>query len=334
MRPRWTVPSKQTTTALAVLGTVGALLAALAIDLPGRASDGWSEFKSGGIDRGTARLQSTGGEGRYGMWSSAIRQNETRPLSGTGPGSFEYWWARDGDTGSFVQDAHSLYLQTLGELGIVGLALLGGFLVAVLVGGAWRTVRASELGRPQLAAALAGCVAFAMTAVFDWMWQLPVVAVAFLLLASSLVSAGGRAEPDATKEAGLPLPARLGVGALAVAAIVAIAIPLASTSLVRESQADARGGDLAAALTATRSAHNAQPGAAAPRLQEALLLEAAGRLAPAARAARAATRSEPTNWSTWAVRSRIEAKRGRAQAAVQAFRRARSADRKSPIFGP
>ena len=115
-------------------------------------------------------------------------------------------------------------------------------------------------------------------------------------------------------------------------AIVAIAIPLATTSLVRQSEADVRDGDLTAALSAARSAQNVQPGAAGPRLQQALVLEAQGDLPAAAEAARAATERETTNWRTWLVLSRIEAERGKAGAAVRDYRRARSLNPRSALF--
>ena len=125
---------------------------------------------------------------------------------------------------------------------------------------------------------------------------------------------------------------RLAAGIVAIAAIIAIAIPLASTSLVRQSEAKAREGDLAGALEKARSAQNAQPDAASPRLQEALVLEAEGDLGAAAAAARAATERESTNWRTWLVLSRIEAEDGRAAAAVRDYRRARSLNPRSILF--
>jgi len=320
-RPRWTIPSRATSAALAAVGALALLTAAAAFDAPGRGAEAWREFKgSGGPDRGTGRLASAAGEGRYRYWSAAVRQNGTRPLTGTGAGTFESWWAREGDTGSFVQDAHSLYLQTLGELGIVGLSLLVAFFSVVLVGGARRVARAGPRGRPQLAAALAGCLAFCLTAAVDWTWQVPVLPVAFLLLAAALLSASA----PRREGTGLPLPLRVGFGVLAIAAIAAIAVPLASTSLLRESQAEARASHLPAALAAAAGAERAQPAATTPHLQRALLLESGGRLGAAAIAIRVAIAEEPTAWSAWLVRSRIEAKRGRAEAALRAFRRARS----------
>jgi O-antigen ligase/polysaccharide polymerase Wzy-like membrane protein len=329
-RPRWTLPTRRQTAVAAVAALAVVLVAALAAGAPGRVSNGWDEFKEGGgPGEGTGRLGSVAGQSRYQFWSAAAKENASEPLTGTGSGTFEYWWARNGDTTETVRDTHSLYMQTLGELGIVGLALLAAFLLTVLAGGAREALRGGALARPPLAAALAGCAAFCITAIFDWMWQIPALTVSLLLLGAALVTGARRtrAEPGA-----LALPFRLGFAAAALAAIVAIAIPLSSTSLLRQSEADARDGDLPAALEAARSAQNAEPGAATPRLQQALVLESQGDLDAAAAAAGAATERESTNWRTWLVLSRIEAERGRAAAAVAAYREARSLNPRSQLF--
>jgi hypothetical protein len=333
MRPRWTHVSRNQSLAVVLAGAIAILIAAAAVDAPGRASNAWGEFKLAEVpEKGTSRLGSATGESRYQFWSSAVREMQSKPLTGSGSGTFEYWWTRDGDTGDIIRDTHSLYLQTLGELGVVGLALLAAFLLTILIGGGRATVRASARRRPQLAAAVAGCVAFCATATFDWMWQMPVLVVALLLLASVLVS-GGKGEPG-DGPSPLPAIARVAVAVLALAALAAIAIPLASTSLVRQSQADANAGDPSGALSAARSAQNAEPGAATPRLQQALLLETEGDLPAAAAAAKGATEHESTNWRLWLVLSRIEAERGRADPAVRYYRRARSLNPNSSLFEP
>jgi hypothetical protein len=329
-RPSWTVvPQHRARMAVAVAALV-VLVAAVAFDAPGRASSGWDEFKGEGAPgKGADRLSSIAGESRYQFWSAAVDENASKPLTGTGSGTFEYWWTRNGDVSEIARDSHSLYLQTLGELGIVGLLVLAAFLAAVLVGGGRNVVRAGRR-RPELAAALAGCVAFCITAISDWMWQIPVVAVAFLLLAAVLVSDEERPERD--DRPGLALPLRAAVAVAALLAIAAISVPLASTSLLRQSEADARAGDLPSALSAARSAQNAQPDAASPRLQEALVLESQGYLEPAAAAALAATERESTNWRTWLILSRIEAELGHAPAAVRYYREARRLNPLSELF--
>lgn len=330
-RPGWSAPTRrQSLTALAAVALVAIVFAA-AIDAPGRASSAWSEFKEkNSPGRGASRLGSAAGQNRYQLWSAAVHENATRPLTGTGSGTFEFWWAQHADVDEIVRDTHSLYLQTLGELGIVGVTLLAGLIAVVFVGGARAAWMSDRADRAALAAALAACVAFFVTAIFDWVWQIPVLPVSMLLLAGALVTAalpGSRVE---TGEFGVPL--RIGTAAVAIVAVVVIAIPLASTALVRESEADFRDDDLQGALDAARSAQNAEPGAASPRLQQALVLEAAGELSAASEAARGATERESANWRNWLVLSRIEAARGRAVAAVAAYRRARSLNPRASIF--
>jgi hypothetical protein len=332
-RPGWTRASPSSALVLAIGSVLALAIVAIALGAPGRVSNGWEEFKEGGgPGSGAARLGSVSGQSRYQLWSAAVRENKTKPLTGTGSGTFEFWWDRDGDTTETVRDTHSLYLQTLGELGIVGFLLLAAFLIAIVVGGTRRLLAASPGDRPKTAAASAGFLAFCITAVFDWMWQIPALPVAALLLASILVLPRTGIASDSQDRSGLPLPWRVGVAVAAIAAIAAIAIPLATTSLVRQSEAKVRNGDLSAALSDARSAQNVQAGAAGPRLQEALVLEARRELPAAADAAKAATERESTNWRTWLVLSRVEAERGRASAAVRYYDKARSLNPRSELF--
>jgi hypothetical protein len=329
-RPAWSRVSRTQagwlTGGLAMLGVV----VAIAVGVPGKMSNAWHDFKSpAATDRGVTRLESFRGNGRYQLWSSAVDENRTDPLKGGGSGTFEYWWAENGTQPVFVRDGHSLYVETLGELGVVGFVLLISFLIGSFSIGLSKWAKAAQRRRTQLAAALAGSAAFCLAAGFDWVWELAVVPVAFLLLVSVLVTAGNRPWEDGFR---LPVVARVVTAVVAIAAMAAIAVPLASSISIDQSQARARSDDLSGALSAARTAQNVQPYAATPRLQEALVLERRGELGPAAAAARAATRREPTNWRTWVILSRIEAERGRAPAAVAAYREARSLNPRSPLF--
>src|SRR4051794_12866380 len=221
--PGWMAPSRRQATR-ATLGVVAvALLAAVAVSVPGRLSDAWSDFKSAeNPGHGAARFESFGGNGRYQYWSSTLDENATDPFVGTGSGTFEYWWARNGDLPGFVRDAHSLYFETLGELGIVGFLVLVGFLATILVSGIERTARAVHAQRSQLGAAVAGCAAFCIAAAFDWAWELTVIPMAFLLLASVLVTAGDPGGP--VRQAALPWYARALTAVVGIAAMIVIAI--------------------------------------------------------------------------------------------------------------
>lgn len=329
-RPRWLRLSRRESQGIAAVGLIVLLVSAVAFEIPGQTSERWEQFKTAeSPGNNSARLGSAASNGRYQLWSSALDQFESSPATGTGPGTFEYWWARNGDLPTFVRDTHSLYFQTLGELGFPGLLLLLAFLGLTIGGSAYKAISAPNQSRGQIAAALAGCVAFFISAGFDWSWQIPVLPVAFLLLAAVALTAGG-SKPGTS----LPWVARAAFGVVGLIAIAAIAIPLGSASKVRQSQNQAREGDLPAALDSSRAAVSIQPGASSPRLQEALVLEAGGQLEAAAEAARQATAREPTNWRSWFVLSRIEAERGMVRESIFAYRKTLQLNTRASFLDP
>jgi O-antigen ligase len=115
-----------------------------------------------------SRLQARGD-----YWHVAWQVAGRHPLAGSGAGTFDLGWAAYGDLGRWgeVLDAHSLYLETLAELGIVGLVLVLG--LAVPAAAALRSERL-PLGA---SAALAGAVAFLVHTGLDWDWEMPAVTV-------------------------------------------------------------------------------------------------------------------------------------------------------------
>jgi len=334
--PRPRVSVKQARLGLAVVA-VTAVVAALAVGLPGELSDRWEEFKQPETPAGSAaRFESSTGSGRYQWWGTALAAYGSEPVTGIGPGTYEYFWAREGTIPGFIRDAHSLYLETLGELGIVGLLLIATLVLGVVAAGVRLAARADTQRRALLAAATAACAAFAVAAAVDWVWEIAVLPVAFLLLAGAILmsgpSEGGGPRASAVRGRVPPIALRGGLAVLALASLVAIAIPLASGHAVRDSQRDVKAAQLEAALGAARSAERIQPYAATPSLQEALVLERSGDLAGAAAAARAATDDEPTNWKPWFVLSRIELQRGRPEPGLNAYREARSLNPRSLLF--
>ncbi|HEX4307115.1 MAG TPA: O-antigen ligase family protein [Solirubrobacterales bacterium] len=331
-RPAWSVPNPRVAWAAAGVTVLIVAIAAVGLNGPHRVSHAIDEFKSGkSANGGTERLSSASGEQRYPLWKSAVREFDSEPLHGTGAGTFGLWWARDKRMPSVVQDTHSLYFQTLGELGLVGILLLGGFVILVLWAGGRVTLSAGSRGKPQLAAALASVCAFLLSAAIDWIWQIPVLPVAMLLLAAALTTAGVRS--PARRPPRIHLALRLGFALFVVVAIAAIAIPLASSTLIRESQEKAQAADLPGALEAAKSAANVEPDAGLPYLQQALVLEQQGEFEAAVDAARTATENEPTNWRNWLVLSRVQAESGEAKPALHSYREAAKLDPDSSIFG-
>jgi tetratricopeptide (TPR) repeat protein len=336
-RPALLSPGRRAT-ALGILAVLAVACAAgVAAGVPGWADARWQEFKApvgtvaaGGEDDVFSRLQAANGNGRYQLWQAARDANATDRWKGIGPGTFEFWAARHATTPGFVRDAHMLYLETLAESGIVGLALLAG-LLALLAGTAVvRSLRAPPGLRTPIAAAAGGLAAFLTAAAFEWVWEMGAIACAVMLLAAVIV--GGRdAVDERTPAPRRPLP-RIAIALLAIAALGATAVPLAGALATRDSRSAAADGRILDALQSSRSAERMQPYAATPHLQRALVLEQAGALPAAAAAARAATRDEPTNWRTWFALARIEARGGSAGAAVGALRRARRLNPRSPLL--
>jgi hypothetical protein len=305
------------------------VFAAVIFGASGKFSNAWHEFKaSHPTQEGAGRLESFSSNGRWPFWKAAIDEFKAAPLVGKGSGSFEPWWTQHREAGAgFVQDAHSLYLETLGELGIIGFLLIVGFLGWIVVVGLIRYAHASQSRRTQLGAALAGCGAFLFAASFDWIWELAVIPIAFLLLASTLIASGDRPQRST-----LALPIRIVGIVIALAAIVGIAIPLSSATSLQQSQADARVKNFNGALHAARDARGSEPFAAGPRLQEALVLEQLDRLSQAESAARAAVEREPEEWRAWVVLSRLQARNGLPGPSISSYRRARSLNPQSEIF--
>ena len=64
-----------------------------------------------------SHLISSTGSGRWQLWTSAVDEWETKPALGRGAGSYQSWWMEHASLPLFVRDAHSLWLETLAELG-------------------------------------------------------------------------------------------------------------------------------------------------------------------------------------------------------------------------
>jgi hypothetical protein len=312
-----------------------ALVVAIAVGVPGKLEHQWNVFKQTdvtGVVSGNviSRLGTVSGSHRYQYWQTAYEAFKSKPLTGIGPGTYQFYWAQHGPFYEYILNAHSLYMETLAETGLIGGALIVAFVLTILIAGVVRTLRAPPLARVSLAGTTAAFAAFAVAAGYDWVWQLPAIVAAALLLAAAIL--GYHREPPPIQPASgwrrwLP---RGAVAAVAVAAIVAIAIPFATTSAIRASQADVRAGDLSAALADAATAQRLEPYAASPRLQRALILEQAGDLGGARVAIGQAEAREPTDWSIWLIASRIDAESGRARAAVRDFRRAHALNPLSP----
>jgi len=280
-------------------------------------------------------LFSTSGNGRWQWWSSAADEFQSRPLVGRGAGSYEAWWAEHATIPAFVRDAHSLYLETLGELGIVGLLLLASFFLYCVVTGARRLAGRTEGERAAVAALLALVAAYLFETGIDWMWELTAVPLVAMFAMGLLV--GPATEPALVGPRAVETPrllplARVVAVAAAFALIAAEAIPLLATMEVRRSQEAVSAGDLSEALDRAESARSIQPWAATPYLQVALVEELGGRIDAAQGAIEAAISHDDADWRLWLVAARIQTKAGDIALARRSLARARELNPKSQLF--
>jgi O-antigen ligase len=165
-RPRWVAAGSAAVAAVAV----GALIVAGA---PGFVERQYDRFVEGNTTPETDqrdRLLNPGNNGRLFHWRVSLDRFEAEPLHGDGAGTYATAWDRFAPTSFDVLDGHSLYIEVLGELGLVGLALVVVALGAILVG-FLRLARGSDRGPP--AALFAAGLAWALHAGIDWDWELP-----------------------------------------------------------------------------------------------------------------------------------------------------------------
>ncbi len=125
-----------------------------------------------------------------------VRPSATDPRTGTSPspmppttrcsdpvpGASTTSGSSDAASPAFVRDAHSLYLETAAELGVVGLALLLCALGAPLVA----AVAARD--RTRVATAAAAYVVFLVHAGLDWDWEMPVTVLAGLACGAAVLA--------------------------------------------------------------------------------------------------------------------------------------------------
>jgi hypothetical protein len=133
---------------------------------------------------------------RYRYWEEAGSTFAEHPLIGIGSGGFQVEWLKVYERFDASGDAHSLYLETAAELGVVGVAIL-----LLFLGGVGAAVFALYRIDPRAGAGIAaGLAAWAFHAGLDWDWEMPAVTMPALLLAAAAIAWSERrdtASPEA-----------------------------------------------------------------------------------------------------------------------------------------
>ncbi len=312
--------------AVSVVVAVGAAVALIVGLLGADPVERWHELKAPpdtqstvtGSGIVTRHLTSTEGTGRYQFWKAGWDAFKTEPLRGVGAAGYEPWWAQHGTLDYFVRNAHSLFVETGAELGVVGLLLLLGFFGTAVVAGVRRRLGGED---PAVVAALLAVLACGITAAgVEWTWEipgafLPVVVAAAVLCGTAVAPGRQRSRP-----AGLLLGA--GVLIAGLACIGAGVMALTTDANLRASREAAADGNLALAAEEAREAISIEPWAAVPRHQLALVLEESDPAA-AQTALVEAIRRAPEDWRLWYELTRMRATAGDRAGAILALRRTR-----------
>jgi UDP-GlcNAc:undecaprenyl-phosphate/decaprenyl-phosphate GlcNAc-1-phosphate transferase len=273
----------------------------------------------------TTRLASGAGN-RYDYWRIAWRTWEERPLLGVGAGNYDRPYFLHRATAEDVRQPHSVALQVLSELGLIGMI----FLATIVVGigwGAWRlagAVRHAPDLRPVAVASIGVTSAWLAHTSVDWLHLLPGVTGIALAAVAILV------RERTPLRAPSPVRAVPRRRRLAWAAVLAVCLALAGVSLSRQELSEYFVSRAQHALPehpaeAVRQADRAlrlDPEAVRAYYTKAAGLARFDQAAAARGALLEGARREPRNYVTWALLGDLAVRTGDLTVARQDYGRA------------
>lgn len=238
---------------LTVGGAIVAVVAsaAFAAGVPATAVDQYERFTQGLPedalrDDNRSRLATPRDNGRFDYWRVAVTDLGRQPLRGDGAGTFPLQWARLGRS-SQSEDGHSLYVEVLGELGLIGLLLVVAAVLLVLSG---FLSRARGPDRVVGAALFAAGLGWALHAGFDWDWEMPAVTLWFF--AAGGLALARRSSVARKRTPGVKPIVRLASVAGCLLLVLVPALVYVSDGALRDSALAFRDGDCATASDRAR----------------------------------------------------------------------------------
>ncbi len=169
----WGRACRRTRVALASFAALVAVGIVLVVVTPQSLAGDWHQFLNGATTPTSdmrQRLSTVSSDGRTQLWRVAIDAFDARPLDGYGAGTYQLLWQRREPVHAYTVNAHSLYFETMAELGLLGLVPLV-CLVLVVLFGLFRRCRGDA--RPIYTALAATALVSFVHAGVDWDWQMP-----------------------------------------------------------------------------------------------------------------------------------------------------------------
>ena len=299
-------PSRAVLVAGSLLVVAALAIGAVGAGVPDRLADQYDGFVEGAevSSEGDlrARLTDPGNNGRLDQWRVAQRAFEAKPVAGEGAGTFAETWARERNIDLKVEDAHSLYLELLAEVGIVGLALIL-IVFGVLIAGIARRARGDT--RHLHAALLAAFLVWALHAGIDWDWEVPAVGLWLFAL-------GGLALARSTEERALT-PGRFARVLLSVVVLALLVTPV--TMALSQNRLNAtvdafKAGDCERAVDTALAAIDAVPARPEPYQLLGMCDARLGEHALAIDMLETAVSKNRDDWSSWYVLGLVRAAGG------------------------
>jgi hypothetical protein len=241
---------------------------------------------------------------RIPQWHVAWREYRTHPWLGTGAGTYGEYWLRYRPSRGTVKDAHNLYLETLAELGPIGLAALLLALVLPLAS----AVQARKRGL--VPAACAAYAAYLVDAAGEWDWELPAITLTALFVACAVVVAARSSSETRVRQ----VPVRMAASVAALALGLFAFVGLVGNSALQASANATQVLQLDRAEAQARKATRWMPWSSAPwqQLGEAQLYR--GEKAAARHSLRRAVAKDPQNWELWYTLALVSSGEGQQRA--------------------
>ncbi|HWH43606.1 MAG TPA: O-antigen ligase family protein [Thermoleophilaceae bacterium] len=279
-----------------------------------------------------SRLFETNSGNRWVWWLEAGGAWSDRPFGGHGAGSFPLLHLAYRQDALQVRQAHSVPIQWLAEVGLIGAALGLGALGLLGFAAYQRVAAAARAERPYAVALFAAAGAWGVHMWVDWDWDIPAVTLPLLVFLGVMAGrppGGGWMEPlrPAPPVVGAPRSGRafaLAAGTL-VLCVVALSAALPSLARDRTSAALAEASDgtpegLAAGARDAEIARQLDPLSVEPLFAAAGIAEARGDLDRAADLLREAAERQPANEQVWIRIAAFELQRDDLPRALEAGR--------------
>jgi UDP-N-acetylmuramyl pentapeptide phosphotransferase/UDP-N-acetylglucosamine-1-phosphate transferase/O-antigen ligase len=302
---------------------------------------------AGSASAGATQTRLLSGAGnRYDYWRIAWHAFTAHPVLGVGAGNYAESYYLGRRTQEAIENPHSVELQTLSELGLIGAILLAVALTGVALGARLtrRAARTSPAARTVMVAATGAALAWLVDTSGDWMHLLPGVAGVAIIAAAILCQGGehyqATEENPGTVDGVRANSGQRSFGTLAAAGLIAFVLAAAGASLLRAGLVRIYLDDARAELAAHPADAIVDAGRAL-RLDganlDAYYVKAAGQArfdeAAASRTTLlSAAREDPQNFVTWSLLGDLEVRLHDFRAAEAFYRHAHALDPNDPTI--